>query len=329
MAAPSACCWRPCRASRWRSWGRRPPAATPLSLCCGRRGADPGGLAGRCEPSDRPGLHPRMHREAAGQRTGARPLFPPLAREQAEFPAAWAGTSGALPAGAPVLAGYLDGTPVGAVAFDDGREAERGCGWIPLLAVAEPWRRRGYGVQLIGQAVMHYRPMGRDRLRLPTPETEAAAGFTGSLAFLRRRTGRRGKSSSDMTRSFWAHNSSILNRQGRSECSGPACAFIPGGGRCPGSGGRSYPRRRGPANTRWGPPPGPGPSGSPQESPRSHRESPRHVRLQGIDILLRSGLPKKARGTVNASPTSAGEGATAAKPAAETSPNTGCIRKPA
>ena len=109
--------------------------------------------------------------------------FRPLAREQAEFPAAWAGTSGALSAGAPVLAGYLDGTPVGAVAFDDGRESERGCGWIPLLAVAEPWRRRGYGVQLIGQAVMHYRPMGRDRLRLPTPETEAAAGFYREFGF--------------------------------------------------------------------------------------------------------------------------------------------------
>ena len=109
--------------------------------------------------------------------------FRPLAREQAEFPAAWAGTSGALSAGAPVLAGYLDGTPVGALAFDDGREAERGCGWIPLLAVAEPWRRRGYGVQLIGQAVMHYRPMGRDRLRLPTPETEAAAGFYREFGF--------------------------------------------------------------------------------------------------------------------------------------------------
>ena len=91
--------------------------------------------------------------------------------------------SAALPAGAPVLAGYLDGTPVGAVAFDDGREAERGRGWIPLLAVAEPWRRRGYGVQLIGQAVMHYRPMGRDRLRLPTPETEAAAGFYREFGF--------------------------------------------------------------------------------------------------------------------------------------------------
>ena len=49
--------------------------------------------------------------------------FRPLAPEQAEFPAAWAGTSAALPAGAPVLAVYLDGTPVGAVAFDDGREA--------------------------------------------------------------------------------------------------------------------------------------------------------------------------------------------------------------
>ena len=40
-----------------------------------------------------------------------------------------------------------------------------------------------YGVQLIGQAVMHYRPMGRDRLRLPTPETEAAAGFYREFGF--------------------------------------------------------------------------------------------------------------------------------------------------
>ena len=60
---------------------------------------------------------------------------------------------------------------MGAVAFDDGREAERGRGWIPLLAVAEPWRRRGYGVQLIGEAVMHYRPMGRDRLGVAAPES--------------------------------------------------------------------------------------------------------------------------------------------------------------
>ncbi|MFR1617762.1 MAG: histidine phosphatase family protein [Dysosmobacter welbionis] len=76
-------------------------------------------------------------REAAGQRTGARPLFPPLAREQAEFPAAWAGTSGAPPAGAPVLAGiWME--RLWARWPDDGRESERGCGWIPLLAWQSP-----------------------------------------------------------------------------------------------------------------------------------------------------------------------------------------------
>ena len=109
--------------------------------------------------------------------------FEPLGPELTEFPAACAGRTPDLPAGAAVLTGYLNGTPVGAVAFDEGREAAEGCGWIPLLAVAEPWRRRGYGVQLIGQAVMHYRPLGRDRLRLPAPETEAAERFCREFGF--------------------------------------------------------------------------------------------------------------------------------------------------
>lgn len=109
--------------------------------------------------------------------------FEPLPPELTEFPAACAGRTPDLPAGAAVLTGYLNGTPVGAVAFDEGREATEGCGWIPLLAVAEPWRRRGYGVQLIGQAVMHYRPLGRDRLRLPAPETEAAERFCREFGF--------------------------------------------------------------------------------------------------------------------------------------------------
>ena len=109
--------------------------------------------------------------------------FEPLPPELTEFPTACAGRTPDLPAGAAVLTGYLNGTPVGAVAFDDVREAAEGCGWIPLLAVAEPWRRRGYGVQLIGQAVMHYRPLGRDRLRLPAPETEAAERFCREFGF--------------------------------------------------------------------------------------------------------------------------------------------------
>ena len=109
--------------------------------------------------------------------------FEPLPPELTEFPAACAGRTPDLPAGAAVLTGYLNGMPVGAVALDDVREAAEGCGWIPLLAVAEPWRRRGYGVQLIGQAVMHYRPLGRDRLRLPAPETEAAERFCREFGF--------------------------------------------------------------------------------------------------------------------------------------------------
>ena len=83
---------------------------------------------------------------------------------------------------------------------------------------------------------LYFRPLAREQAEFPAAWAGTACGcprrrrrlrraFTGSLAFLRRRTGRRGKSSSDMTRSFWAHNSSILNRQGRSECSGPACAL--------------------------------------------------------------------------------------------------------
>ena len=107
--------------------------------------------------------------------------FRPLEPEQADFPAAWAGRAPERLDGA--LVGYLGETPVGAVAFDDCREADRGRGWISLLAVAEPWRQRGYGVQLIGQAVLHYRPRKRDHLRLPPPETEAAAGFYREFGF--------------------------------------------------------------------------------------------------------------------------------------------------
>ena len=107
--------------------------------------------------------------------------FRPLGPEQADFPAVCAGRTPERMDGA--LVGYLEETPVGVVAFDDRREADRGRGWISLLAVAEPWRRRGYGVQLIGQAVLHYRPRKRDHLRLPPPETEAAAGFYREFGF--------------------------------------------------------------------------------------------------------------------------------------------------
>ena len=281
-AAPSGCCWRPFRGSPWRSWAGRPPAATPPCPCCGRRTGGwrwSGGTT--CQPPDGPGLHPGRHGEKAGQRPGAgavlRCRWTPEQAEHSRRPAPGAICRRRALDGAAGLVGYLGETPVGAVAFDDCREADRGRGWISLLAVAEPWRRRGYGVQLIGQAVLHYRPRGRDHLRLPPPETEAAAAV---LPGVRLCPGRRretpGKRTSDTIRSSWARDSAenplgdwgIGKRPGRSKRSGPAvCGSVPGDGPDPGSDGRSCPRWRGPASTRWGPPPGPGPSGSPAGMP--------------------------------------------------------------
>ena len=110
--------------------------------------------------------------------------FRPLEPGRTDFLKTCAGLTPQCPADAPALVGCLgDETPVGAAVFDDPRDAALGCGWIALLAVAEPWRRRGYGTQLVGQAVMHYRPMGRNSLRMPPPESVAAAEFYRESGF--------------------------------------------------------------------------------------------------------------------------------------------------
>ena len=102
--------------------------------------------------------------------------FTPLEPEQACLLDRWADRPAELPDGASGLVGYcLDGTPVGAVVFGRGREASSG--WVPFLAVEPDRRRRGYGVQLLGQAVLHCRGEGRDRLRVAPPESEAARRF--------------------------------------------------------------------------------------------------------------------------------------------------------
>lgn len=78
------------------------------------------------------------------------------AREEAGEPAA--------PEAGPALVGYLGEEPVGLVRFG------AGAGEIALAYVRRDCRRRGFGVQLIGQAVYHWRPLGVDRLwvRLPS-----------------------------------------------------------------------------------------------------------------------------------------------------------------
>ena len=89
--------------------------------------------------------------------------------------------SGAEPGKAdqPAMVGYLKGgRPVGLVRFAPEREAETGKGWVDLFWIEAASRLQGYGTQLLGQAVMYYRPKGRDHLRTAAP---------AELPFFRRR----------------------------------------------------------------------------------------------------------------------------------------------
>lgn len=61
-------------------------------------------------------------------------------------------------AGRCTLVGYLDGEPVGLIQL--GPET----GWISLACIRADCRKRGFGVQLIGQAVQHTRLQGGERL---------------------------------------------------------------------------------------------------------------------------------------------------------------------
>lgn len=75
------------------------------------------------------------------------------------------------------LLGYLDGRAVGAVQFHTEREAAQGRGWLSLFVVEKAFRGRGYGTQLLGQAVGHYRPLGRTCLRVALQSGTPSAFF--------------------------------------------------------------------------------------------------------------------------------------------------------
>lgn len=72
----------------------------------------------------------------------------------------------------PTLVGYLDREPVGLIQL--GPET----GWISLACIRADCRKRGFGTQLIGQAVQHTRARGGERL------SAAAAGGGAERFFL-------------------------------------------------------------------------------------------------------------------------------------------------
>ena len=99
-----------------------------------------------------------------------RPLAGPESGER--LSAAWAEAGGPLPAAALTLEGLLGEEPVGLLRMDPA------AGRIHLVYIRPDCRRRGLGIQLLGQAVQHARAQGADTL------TASAAGGPGE-AYLR------------------------------------------------------------------------------------------------------------------------------------------------
>lgn len=75
------------------------------------------------------------------------------------------------------LVGYLEEAPAAVVQL--GPEA----GWISLACVRADLRKKGFGAQLIGQAVMHHRPRGAETLRAAVAEDSPAREFFADYGF--------------------------------------------------------------------------------------------------------------------------------------------------
>lgn len=74
-----------------------------------------------------------------------------------------------------VVEGVLGDKPAGMIELAPEVGEDEGRGHIAFLCLDEPFRRRGFAVQLIGHAVSYYRALGRDRLslRVTRANTEA------------------------------------------------------------------------------------------------------------------------------------------------------------
>ena len=123
------------------------------------------------------GVYLEARREAWGSIHGERAPFQPegfleaarlhLSRTPWGVTAAMAGDS---------LAGFLQ--------LDPERYREEGAGYIPFCYLRPEFRAQHLGIQLIGQAVAFYRPLGRDELRLRcAPYNDRAQHFYRKYGF--------------------------------------------------------------------------------------------------------------------------------------------------
>lgn len=83
-----------------------------------------------------------------------------------------------------VTAAYLGGTLVGLLQMDPGRDADKEVGYIPFCYMSPEYRKQGLGVQLLGEAVSVFRPLGRRCLRLRcAPDNYVAQRFYQRYGF--------------------------------------------------------------------------------------------------------------------------------------------------
>lgn len=72
----------------------------------------------------------------------------------------------------------------GILQMDLQRDAEQGIGYIPFYYMSPAYRKQGFGVQMLGQAVSTFRPLGRTRLQLRcAPENMVAQRFYKRYGF--------------------------------------------------------------------------------------------------------------------------------------------------
>ena len=85
-----------------------------------------------------------------------------------------------------LMLAMLGDEPAGLIQMDLSRHADEGVGYIPFVYMMPDYRKKGLGVQLLGQAISTYRPLGRTRLRLRcAPDNELAQRFYRRYGFVK------------------------------------------------------------------------------------------------------------------------------------------------
>ncbi|MPM58476.1 hypothetical protein SDC9_105307 [bioreactor metagenome] len=83
-----------------------------------------------------------------------------------------------------VVCAMLEEKTAGILQLDLQRDAEKGVGYIPFFYMTPECRKKGLGVQLLGQAVSTYRPLRRTYLRLRcAPDNLVAQRFYQRYGF--------------------------------------------------------------------------------------------------------------------------------------------------